>query len=325
MNVSIIIVSYNTCELLRNCLTSVREKTCGVDYEIFVVDNASNDGSCEMLEREFPDVRLVRNRENRGFAKANNQAILMAQGEYVLLLNSDTVLENNAIGVMHEFMRAHPRAAVCGPLLLNADGTVQQSIDTHVTALSILRKSIVGTTGIGHRFFQSAYHPRSFDYFKRFQLADGWLTGAVLMIRRAVFPEVGLLDEAYHFYNEDADWGLAVSRSQWQTWFIPEAVVTHFLGGSRKTQSEEQEISFKVQYFRQNRYFFWKNLGTVQYGAFRLAAFCVCAMNLLRRAIMTAVSSSEKRLSAIFKMRLGWKLFLASLEHGGDKGFGNRQ
>ncbi len=109
-------MSHNTRELLRNCLAAVREKTRGIDYEIFVVDNASSDDSCEMVEREYPEVRLIRNRQNVGFARANNQAIPPARGEFVLLLNSDTVLQNDAVGVMHEFMRrtpARPSAGRC--------------------------------------------------------------------------------------------------------------------------------------------------------------------------------------------------------------------
>ncbi len=204
-------------------------------------------------------------------------------------------------------------------MLLNADGTVQQSIDRHVTVSSILRKNIAAATGIRHRFFQSAYHPCSFDYFQRRRIADGWLTGAVLMIRKSVFQQVGLLDEAYFFFTEDADWGLAVSRSGWETWFVPEAIVTHLLGGTRNSPSEEREISLKVLCLRQYQYYFRKNSGRVRSCAFRLTAFCICALNLLRRTIATAFSASGRRTSALFKMRLGWKLFLASMERHGDK------
>jgi GT2 family glycosyltransferase len=239
----------------------------------------------------------------------------MAGGEYVFLLNSDTVLENNAIGLMHDFMQEHPRAAVCGPLLLNADKTVQRSIDIH----PMFFHRLVSNRARISWLVRDKYHPDVFPYSQSHRISDGWLTGAVLMIRRAVFPEVGFLDEAYHFYNEDADWGLAVSRSGWETWFVPEAVVTHLLGGSPKARSPEQEISFKLQCLRQNRYYFWKNSGGGRYGLFRVLAFCVYAVNLLRRVIMAAVSPPNKRASAIFKMRLGWKMFLATIEPEGKK------
>ena len=315
MNVSIIIISYNTCALLCDCLTSVRDMTCSVDYEIFVVDNASNDGSCEMVEREFPEVNLIKNLENRGFARANNQAILMAQGEYVLLLNSDTILENNAIGLMHEFMLAHPRAAVCGPLLLNSDKTVQRSIDTHHTVKSLALRLILGYhRDHFHRLRVDKYHPDAFDYSRAHKVTDGWLTGAVLMIRKTVCSEVGLLDEAYHFMMEDADWGLAVSRSGWETWFIPEAVVTHLLGGSRNSLSEKQEVSMKVRSLRQHRYYVRKNLGLVRYGLYRVVASCFFLMNAVRRVFQVAASSPEKRPQAVFKRRLGWEMFVASIE-----------
>ncbi len=315
MNVSIIIVSYNTCSLLRDCLTSVRDKTRDIDYETFVVDNASSDGSCEMLEQEFPEVHVIRNRENRGFSKANNQAIVVAKGEYVVLLNSDTVLENNAIGTMYEFMQAHPRAAVCGPLLLNADGTVQRSIDTHPSAASLVLRLALGPVWDRFpRLLRDKYHADAFDYSKRCRVSDGWLTGAVVMIRKTVFSEVGLLDEAYHFFMEDADWGLAVHRSSWEIWFVPEAVVTHFLGSSRNSLPAEQEIALRVRVLRQQRYYVKKNLGFIRYGVFRSVASCCFLMNLVRRVILAAISSTEKRPRAVFKRRLGWQMFLASIE-----------
>jgi hypothetical protein len=315
VEISIIVVSYNTCALLRNCLSSVQAQTRGVTYEVFVVDNASSDDSCAMVEREFPEVRLLRNSENRGFSKANNQAIKVSEGDYVLLLNSDTVLENNAVGIMYKFMQAHCRAAVCGPLLLNADKTVQRSIDTHPSAISMMLRRCLGAHRNRYwRLLRDNYHPGAFDYSKCCKIPDGWLTGAVLMIRRAAFEEVGLLDEAYHFMNEDADWGLAVSHSGWETWLVPEAVVTHLLGGSRNSLSEKQEVALKLANLRQDRYYVRKNLGLARYGIYRLAVFCCHLMNITRRVIMVPFSSPAKRPHAAFKCRLAWQMLLASME-----------
>jgi hypothetical protein len=212
-------------------------------------------------------------------------------------------------------MQAHPNAAVCGPLLLNADKSVQRSIDVH----PMVFHQLVSNRARVRWLLRDKYHPDVFPYSRSHRISDGWLTGAALMIRRAVFQEVGFLDEAYHFYNEDADWGLAVSRSGWETWFVSEAVVTHLLGGSPKVRSPEQEILFKLQCLRQNRYYFRKNAGLMWYGVFRFLVFCVFSVNLLRRVIMAAVSSPEKRVSAVFKMRLGWKMFLVSIEPEGKK------
>ena len=313
MDVSIIVISYNTCALLRNCLRSVQAQTRNVTYEIFVVDNASSDDSCDMVEQEFPGIHLLRNRENRGFAKANNQAIKAARGDYVLLLNSDTVLENNAVGILHDFMRAHPRAAVCGPLLLNADKTVQRSIRKHLTVFYLIfRMLLAANRNRPWRCFRDKFHPDTFDYLKRHRITDGWLTGAVVMIRQAVFSEVGLLDEAYYFMVEDADWGLAVSRSGWETWLVPEAVVTHLLGGSRNSPSEIQEATLRLAELRQLRYFVWKNLGTVRFALYWSVVFCFYLLNLARRVIAAPFSSPTKRPHAIFKCKLAWQLLLAS-------------
>ena len=315
MDISIIIVSYNTCALLRDCLLSVLEKTRGVAYEILVVDNASHDESCAMVEKEFPEARLIRNRENLGFSKANNLAIKESRGNYVLLLNSDTVLENNAVEILFEFMQAHPRAGACGPLLLNADKTVQRSIDTNPTVISMMLRL---NRNRAWRFFSDKYHPHVFGYSKRCQIPDGWLTGAVLMIRKAVFPEVGLLDEAYFFMMEDCDWGLAVSRSSWETWFVPEAVVTHLLGSSGKSHSEEQKIFGEVQCLRQHRYYVRKNFGPVCCGLYRSVVCCRYATKLIRKVIAVALSSPGKRPRAIYKRKLAAQLLCASMEIGNE-------
>ena len=320
MDVSIIIVSYNTCALLRGCLTSLQTQTHGVGYEILVVDNGSSDDSCAMIETEFPEVNLIRNRENRGFSKANNQAINKSSGACVLLLNSDTVLENNAVGIMYEFMRSHPSTAVCGPLLLNADRTVQRSIDTHPTATSmLLRLMLAAKPNRPWRLLREKYDPGTFDYSKRYQITDGWLTGAVLMIRKEVFADVGLFDEAYHFMLEDTDWGLAVSRSRWETWLVPGAIITHLLGGSRKSLSEEREIFLKTVGVRQQRYYVLKNLGLVRYWLYRSGVLCFYVMNLIRRVFVAAMSSPDERSLAIFKSNLAWQLLLVSVEIGGSK------
>lgn len=316
MDVSIIIISYNTCGLLRDCLVSVHEKTAGIGCEIYVVDNASHDDSCEMVEREFPSIHLIRNKDNRGFAKANNQAIPRAKGEYILLLNSDTLLENNAVKLMREFMEAHPRAAVCGPLLLNADGTVQQSMDTHRTVMSMVARLVLGNhRGWLRKLQGNRYHPMDFDYSKVYRLPDGWLTGAALLIRRSALAEVGLLDEHYHFFMEDADWGLAVSRSGWETWLFPAAKITHLLGGSRKAMTEEKEIALKLNVIRQQRYYVRKNFKMVHRLLFRILLTGCHSINLLYRVISYPLNLKRNgSFDPFFKMRLAYRLFFASMK-----------
>ena len=320
MDISIIIVSYNTCALLRNCLVSVYDKVHGREFEVIVVDNASDDDSCAMVENEFPRVRLLRNGENRGFAAANNQAIRVSTGACVLLLNSDTMLENDAVSILYEFMRAHPRAAVCGPLLWNADQTVQRSIDTHHTVTSLICRLMIGEgQKASWRLLRDTYHPAVFDYSTPSQITNGWLTGAVLLIRRDALGDVGLLDESYYFMMEDADWGLAVSRRGWETWFVPDAVVTHLLGGSRKFLSEEKEVVLKTRIIRQHRYYVLKNLGLWRYGAYRLVVMVCFWVNLMRRVVVLPVRVTSDRSLALFKLRLGWLMLLAAMESDGGE------
>ena len=127
MNLSVIIVNWNTRDLLRECLKSVLKQTKGLDYEVLVVDNGSSDDSVRMIKKAFPWIKLMENRENLGFSKANNQAIRRARGEFILLLNSDTKIAENAFKKMVDFARANPQIGVLGPRLLNADGNSQAS------------------------------------------------------------------------------------------------------------------------------------------------------------------------------------------------------
>lgn len=312
MDVSIVIISYNTCALLQECLSSIYEKTMGVTYEIFVVDNASSDGSCEMVEMEFTEVCLIRNSENYGFAKANNQAIKKSRGKYVLLLNSDTILDNNALQVMFEFMEKHPRAAVCGPLLLNADKSVQRSIDRHPTVTSLILRLSLGVHRDRYRsLLRDKYHPSVFGYSKSYQVSDGWLTGAALMIRKAAFEDIGLFDEQYFFAMEDADWGFAASQEGWETWFVPEAAVTHHRGASGKSSlGTEDEIRNKVSMIRQNMYFVRKNYGLFNWLSFRVLLTLILAVNLIRHILNHLPLSNRHEQHSLFKRRLAWKLLL---------------
>jgi GT2 family glycosyltransferase len=324
-NVSIVVVSYNTRDLLEQCLRSVTEKTPDEACEMFVVDNASHDGSYEMVRRLFPDVRAIRNTANRGFAAANNQAIAEAHGEYIVLLNSDTVLENNVVSLLRDFMQSHPTAGVCGPLLLNADKSVQRSIDSHPTVASAVIRLLAGARNNPRRQLSGdRYHPNVFDYSRVQRVVGGWLTGAVLMIRRSVFSDVGLLDENYQFMLEDADWGLAVSRTAWETWFVPDAVVTHLLGASRKALPNEQQLALKVAYLRQQEYYFRKNAGFARAAGYRSVAVCVHMANLVLRSAALAITPRKLRAQALSKKRLAWRLLLASAGIDGDARSGDR-
>jgi GT2 family glycosyltransferase len=203
ISLSIIIVSFNQRDLLANCLRSLqREGGFPTDWEILVVDNASADGSVEMLRQEFPTVTVIPNTTNAGFARANNQALRIARGGKLVLLNNDTVVKSDAMETMSAWLDTHPDTGVVGPKLLNADGSIQ------------VQGSMIGP------HFWNANTP----------VETSFLRGAVWMFPRKTMDQVGLLDEQFFFYNEDIDYCLRVKKAGFRLIYCPDAEVIHYGG-----------------------------------------------------------------------------------------------
>ena len=237
MDLSICVVSWNTRELLRQCLLSVYNSTRGIDSEVLAVDNASADGSAEMVRREFPAVRLFVNKVNAGFAAGSNVAIRNCTGRYVLLLNSDTVVMPGTLGSMMEFLEDNPETGVVGCKLLNPDGTAQLSHRKFPSLTWDYVRTIL---------LSKAYH-----HFKRLRgvldplvHGDGpdgrrsvdWVSGACLMTRRKVFDGIGLLDERFFMFCEEIDWCYRARRAGWDIHYLPDARVIHYGGESSRQQ-----------------------------------------------------------------------------------------
>ena len=230
--VTVTIVSWNTRELLRDCLNSLLTENVRRIAEVHVVDNDSRDGSMEMVRDEFPDVKLFANKENLGFARANNQSWLESNGRYWLLLNSDTVVKSGAIEKLIAFMNEHPRAGLATAKLLNPNGTPQlcavreQSVSITLLELfrlhKLLPKKVRGDVLLGNYF----------DYSHAQKL--GWTWGTALIARRETVEQAGALPEDYFMYGEDMEWSLRVRRHGWEVWFCPEAEIIHFGGQSSK-------------------------------------------------------------------------------------------
>lgn len=227
---SIIIVSYNTSALLRSCLRSIHETISEIVFEIIVVDNASTDGSQDMVAREFRHVTLIRNTGNVGFAAANNQGIKQARGANILLLNSDTEIRPGALTHCLNFLRQYSEAGIVGCKLLNADGSIQASCGSFLTLHHLILEN----------FFLEKFFPhssllcgRSLSDFKhdRARTVD-YVKGAFLLIRRSVIDDIGLLDEKFFFYAEEMDWCFRAWRNGWQVYFTPDAEVLHYGGQS---------------------------------------------------------------------------------------------
>ena len=251
---SIIIVNWNTKLHLKWCLHYVFKRTRGIDFEVLVVDNGSSDGSIAMVENNFPGVKLIGNKQNLGFAKANNQAIKKAAGKYILLLNSDTKITEQSLVKMVEYLDNNSQVGILGCKLLNPDGSLQPSCRRFPTLLSqiiILLKL--------HNYFPNIKTIK--DYYMldwphdKIKKVDQ-VMGACFMVRQEVFTDIGLLDDKYFIWFEEVDFCRRAMEAGWKTHFIPGAQVFHEKGVSfKKLLSPKKQIWFNnsvLRYFKKH-------------------------------------------------------------------------
>ena len=225
---TIIIASYNTRELLSDCLRSIYQNPPSELYEIIVVDDASKDGTSEMVGACFPEVRLLRNETNRHYAYSNNWAFSIAQGQYVLLLNSDTIVLPQALDGMLAFLKMHPEAGVVGCRLLNGDGTIQWSVKSLPNAGSALfgARSIITRMFPNNRYSRMHLLHLGCDMTAPFRIESGYLSSAAFMVPREIACEVGNLDPrlAYHV---DADYCKRIADAGYKCYYLPTATIIH--------------------------------------------------------------------------------------------------
>lgn len=253
VDLSVVIVSWNVHVLLRRCLRSVlanlHTRTLA-NPQIIVVDNASDDGTVEMVRTEFPDVQLIANDENRGFPAANNQGIAVAQGRYVLLLNPDTEVGDGALATMVAFADAHPDVGMIGPQLLNPDGTVQSSRRRLPTLATAFFESTWLEPCAPRRLLERYYVSDRRD--DAIQDVD-WITGAAMLARHKAIDEVGPMDEGFFMYSEELDWCRRFREAGWRVVYLPTAQIIHHVGKSSEQVVAARHIHFqtsKVRYFR---------------------------------------------------------------------------
>lgn len=236
MDLSIGIVNWNTEAVLKKCLESIYQKTQGISYEIFVVDNASRDGSVDMVRALFPEVCLIINPENRGFAAANNQALRLAKGQYFLFLNPDTIIHDNALTTMVQFMEKHPEAGAIGCKLLNEDGSTQNSIRRFPTFTTVLLETtIMGRFPLLKRTM-GVFKIKDFSFDQTIEVDA--VCGAALLVRRDVLEDVGPMDEGYFMFIEELDLCQRIWAKGYQVFFVPDAQIIH-LGGESRNQNPE--------------------------------------------------------------------------------------
>lgn len=271
LDLSIIIVNFNSKNLLKDCLQSINQNIRKISYEIIVIDNHSSDGSPDMVKNEFPQVKLIKNLENLGFAKANNQGLNINQARYAMLLNNDTLVKESALDKMVEFMDSHPEAGACGAKLLNIDGSIQRQ------------------GGVLGKKFWFSKEPISVDF----------VIGAALLVKKEVVEKVGLMDEHLFFYNDDLDWCTSIRHAGWKIFFLPQAEITHYGGySSRRTFIPK----LFIEGFKGGLYYCRKHYGEVPFHIYRLALVIILTLTLPLHF------SNQKKLKAYLSIiKLSWR------------------
>lgn len=291
-----VVVSWNVEALLRIGLRSVcdelaeKESTSALSAQIFVVDNASHDGTVDMVTREFPQVSLIANQSNVGFTRGNNQALRLAKGRYLCLLNPDCEVLPGALRAMIDYLDAHPTVGAVGPRLIFPDGSPQSSRRRFPT----LRTAFVEST-ILQRWFGNSRVVRDYHCADRADdLAQevDWLVGACLMIRREALEQVGLLDEGYFMYSEELDWCYRARQAGWKIVYLPEATVVHHEGKSSEQNLASRDIHFHDSKCR----FFSKHHGPAQGMLLRVFIFLTFLYQIVEESLKFVLVAGNREM-----------------------------
>jgi GT2 family glycosyltransferase len=292
MDASIIIISWNTRDLLIECINSVYSTTREINFDIWVVDNGSSDGSVRALRNLFPDVSVIENQFNLGFAKACNQALKLIESKYTILLNTDTILTDGAIKTVLDLMEKDSDIGLCGVQLLNPDGTKQNSIaNIPSLATELLNKSLL------RRLFPKKYPGKERDFAAPVEVES--IIGAFMAVRKEAMDEVGMLDESYFFFFEETDWCLRMKKKGWKVVHHPGSKVYHLQGQTVK----KINIRARIEYWKSRYLFFKKNYGGTIFAALLVGLMMKLSVNLVLNLVLACVSAfTNKR--AVEKSKL---------------------
>jgi hypothetical protein len=243
-DLSVVIVSWNTQQLLRDCLTSLSRHLASIEHEVIVVDNASTDGSAEMVQREFEHVRLIQNEDNTGFGAANNQAMAVAEGRYFLLLNSDTYLRDDSVAKLCRKVMSHPDIGVAQCQLYFPDGRIQYTAHRFPSLGRILFEAL----GVYKLMPGRAPKILLRGYWNHQSERDvDWVIGAFMLLPRQVFQATGGFDERLFMYGEDREWCFRIRRRGWRIRYYPEASIVHIGHASANLGLGERRLALCLQ------------------------------------------------------------------------------
>ncbi len=296
LDLSIILVNWNTCDLLDDCLTTI-EQHVRRPHEVFVVDNGSCDGSSDMVRARYPHVRLVTNGENRGFAQANNQAIRRSRGRYVLLLNTDTQLHDDSIDRLVGEMDDDPTVGIAGLQLLNADGSLQNSIANTPSLLTELAKKSVLRLLVPNRFPGKEFQPSA-------PIEVESLIGACMMARSEMIRAVGVLDEDYFLFLEETDWSLRARKAGWKVVFYPRLSLYHLQGRSAAKAPQRA----RIEYWRSRYTFFRKHYRGLEGAILQAGLIVELAVDIFWFGLMSCHSSRARRRLPVYTRIMLWHL-----------------
>ncbi len=256
MDISVILVSYNTKEMTKKALNDLFASVGDIKMEVLIIDNASKDGSAEMLLREYPQIKLIENTQNVGFGRANNQALPLLSGQYVLLLNTDAFVQTDTLYKTMQYMEAHPTCGMLGVKLLGRDGALQPSCRYFPTAWNIFLER----TNL-KKLFKNTKLIDDMSWDHNSVRSCDWVPGCYALIRKEVIDQVGLFDPRYFLYYEEVDHCLAAKRAGWEVVYFPDTTVVHIGGESAKQEAaissksrqiESLQIESELLFFRKN-------------------------------------------------------------------------
>lgn len=266
MDISIIIVNWNTKYLLIECLDSIFQTIKSINFEVWVVDNGSKDGSIEAIRDRYPDINTIENMMNRGFASANNRALKQIKGRYALLLNTDARLTDRAVEHLFNFMETTPEAGMACGQLLNPDGSKQNSFANFPSVISLLSNETILRT-----LFPNRFPSKRKEYTSPIKIES--CIGACMIVRKRAMDEVGLLDETYFFFFEETDWACRMKKAGWNSYFVPDARIIH---GQGKTVGANSNA--RIMFYR-SRYIYIKKWHRRSYLAMRIIIFTRLLIN----------------------------------------------
>ena len=294
--ISVVIVSYNTRQITLECLRAVHNNMQDMPFEVWVVDNASTDGSPAAIQMAFPEVHLIKNKQNIGYGTANNQAMKQARGEFFLLLNSDAFLKQGTVNSLINYLRQQPEVAVVAPRIVNPDGSLQLSCFRFQSPLRAWLENLWISSIFPDHTVLGNYRRWAHDSDR---IVD-YVIGACMLVRRKAYEQVGKFDEGFFMYAEESDWQRRMRDKGWKVAFTSSGQVVHLAGASGEAEKSPKRNGY---FYESLDYYYLKHYGILGLVSFRLAMMVGCFLRMILWGIVI-VCVPKRREMAVSKARL---------------------